>query len=218
MIGESPSRPGYPPRVAAGADRAGQVAVAVQGQEVDRAVRFRRAARFFRTGRIPAAHGVPRAADQLQQPLAAGDAVGIDVRVPVRQALAPARRGLFGQQVVLVHADLACEPLGAVRDQQHVRAPLHDAARQGDRVQDAAHRADGACAQGAAVHDAGVQAHLAGDVRQPADSDGVVARVQLDPARAGLHGFERRRSFAQDRHGIPNTDRPVGGAHDHHRP
>ena len=103
----------------------------------------------------------------------------------------PGAARILDQVVGGFRADLACEAGGAVAHQEFVRQPAHDLARDADRMQEALQRADRAGAQRAAVHHAGVEFHLAQQVRPAAAADGAHRGVRLDQANARLDRIER---------------------------
>jgi hypothetical protein len=67
----------------------------------------------------------------------------------------------------------------------------------------------------AAVHDACVQLHLAGEVRPAADADGVFRGIRLDLADDSLDRVEGRPAGAQDAHAHREERGRVWGADDH---
>ena len=92
---------------------------------------------------------------------------------------------------------------------------FHHTPRRGDRMHDAFEARDAACAVRLAVHDAGVELHIAGGVRPAAEADGTVGRQLLDGAHALFDCVERRaaalqffeRAFGADLAERPRCDR-----------
>ena len=148
-------------------------------------------------------------------------AVGVEAgagRRAAGDALAPDRLGLGGQQLGRLEAVALGEQLGAGADEQDVRGGLHDLARDLDRVAVAFDGRDGAGAERAAVHDAGVELDLAEHVGNPAGTDAVIVAVVLDALDRRDGGIHGRAAGAEggDRGG--QADARVGATeHDRHK-
>ena len=169
----------------------------------------RRVAADFRIDRMAAQRGERRV----------GPARRCSARHFVVEPRLPGAARVLDQVVGGFRADLAREAGGAVAHQELVRQPPHDLARDADRMQETLQRADRAGAQRGAVHHAGVEFHLAQQVRPAAATDGAHRRVRLDQADAGLDRVERVRAFRQQPRRGRHAERAfVVGEQDHVSP
>ena len=90
------------------------------------------------------------------------------------------------------------ELLGALADQQHVRALVHHQARQIDRVLDVAYGGHRPRTRPVAVHDGGIELRIPVRVEHRAAA-GIELRVILHGAHRGRHGIQARAAALEDR-------------------
>ena len=120
-------------------------------------------------------------------------------RLPgLAQPLHPERTRLRREQLGLFRADLASEAPGTRAHEHDVREPLHHGARDADRMEVPGERGDRTRGVARAIHDRGVELHLAEHVRQAAASDAPVLRVGLDQPGARLNGVQSGATPGED--------------------